>query len=74
MYRKVLPTVIFLGRLGSSFFDCISTRTTSIGWFHALRPPPRAEARIFSGTESFWFESVLPVKERIPFSLRHRLE
>jgi hypothetical protein len=51
--------------------DCISTRTTSIGWFQAERPPPKAEARIFSPVLSLAVSS-LPVKERMPFSLREK--
>ncbi|KAH3688636.1 hypothetical protein WICPIJ_000381 [Wickerhamomyces pijperi] len=48
MYLKAPITERFFGLFGSAVFDCISTLITSIGWFQADKPPPTAEAAIFS--------------------------
>ncbi len=67
MYLSVFPTVRFFGRFGSTVLLCISTRITSIGWFHALSPPPSPLANIFSMDPNFC-PSSLPVALRIPDS------
>lgn len=49
--------------------DCISTRTTSIGWFHVPSAPPTVEAAILSRAPKLSF-SPFPRALRIPCSAR----